>query len=176
MENYSQLLEKLQERFEKHMQRHRNINWSDILAKIENDPTILKKLDNMENTVGEPDVYLIDGELYFIDSAKESPQFRRSLCYDKEARINRKTRPALLSVEEMAKDLGIELLNEKLYLKIQEIDDLDDKTSSWLKTEEAVRKNGGAIFGDKRYGRTFIYHNGADAYYGSRGFRGYIKL
>lgn len=130
----------------------------------------------MENTVGEPDVYLIDGELYFIDSAKESPQFRRSLCYDKEARINRKTRPALLSVEEMAKDLGIELLNEKLYLKIQEIDDLDDKTSSWLKTEEAVRKNGGAIFGDKRYGRTFIYHNGADAYYGSRGFRGYIKL
>lgn len=168
-----ELLEILKNRFEKNIHRHNDIEFEDIKNKlIQYQDTILK----MEQSGGEPDVVVLDKKLYVIDMAKESPKLRGSLCYDQEARLSRKNFPPSSSALEMAASLGITVLDETMYVKLQNIEDFDLKTSSWILTEDTFRSLGGALFGDKRYKRTFIYHNGADSYYGSRGFRGYITL
>jgi len=167
------ILEILKKRFEMNMHRHQDIQFDRILDQLVHHQDTISK---MESTGGEPDVVLIDNQLYIVDMVKESPKLRGSLCYDKEARLNRKNFPPVSSALEMAASLGIKLVDEAMYIKLQQIDNLDLKTSSWILTDDALRSLGGALFGDKRYQRTFIYHNGADSYYGSRGFRGYIKL
>ena len=167
------ILEILKKRFEMNMHRHQDIQFDRILDQLVHHQDTISK---MESTGGEPDVVLIDNQLYIVDMVKESPKLRGSLCYDKEARLNRKNFPPVSSALEMAASLGIKLVDEAMYIKLQQIDNLDLKTSSWILTDDALRSLGGALFGDKRYQRTFIYHNGPDSYYGSRGFRGYIKL
>jgi len=168
-----ELLEILKKRFEKNMHRHEGCVFEEVQEKlIQHLDTILK----MEQSGGEPDVVLLEEKLYVIDMAKESPKLRGSLCYDKEARLARKNVPPSSSALEMASSLGISVIDEMMYVKLQNIEDFDLKTSSWILTDESLRSLGGALFGDKRYQRTFIYHNGADSYYGSRGFRGYITL
>lgn len=169
-----EILKTLEDRFNNNLHRHENVKWEEILTLIKENT--IKTLEKMEESSGEPDVFVLNSGVYYIDSSKESPKDRRSLCYDKEARINRKKAPPKSSVEEFAAKLGVELLDENMYIELQKIEDFDLKTSSWLKTEEELRKLGGAVFGDKRYNRTFIYHNGADSYYSSRGFRGFIKI
>lgn len=168
-----ELLEILEQRFNKHPHRHLNITFRDIEPKFKQYSDIIQR---MEDTGGEPDVVLLDDVLYIIDMAKESPKLRGSLCYDKQARLERKKFPPASSAMEEAHKIGIQLLDESMYKKLQDIEDFDLKTSSWIATDETLRSLGGALFGDKRYQRTFIYHNGADSYYGTRGFRGYIQL
>ncbi|MDO5027747.1 MAG: DUF4256 domain-containing protein [Bacillota bacterium] len=170
------LLEILKERFETHMERHRKLSWDQVLEYFEKDPSLLAKVQAMEDSAGQPDVFVLDQNIYFIDSAKESPEGRRSLCYDQEAREKRKNRPALSSVEEACKAMGVELVDEKMYLALQALADFDLKTTSWLKTDPAFRAQGGAIFANKHYGRSFVYYNQADAYYSSRGFRTFVKI
>lgn len=168
-----ELLDVLKKRFEKNMHRHQGLVFEEVQEQLfQHLDTILK----MEETGGEPDVVVLDEKLYVIDMAKESPKLRGSLCYDKEARLARKNFPPTSSAIEMAASLGISVIDERMYIKLQDIEDFDLKTSSWILTDEKLRSLGGALFGDKRYQRTFIYHNGADSYYGSRGFRGYITL
>lgn len=167
------LLETLKKRFEKNMHRHEGIVFEEIQDKLIKHQDIILK---MEQTGGEPDVVVIDKKMYVVDMVKESPKLRGSLCYDKEARLSRKNFPPATSALEMAASLGITVTDESMYLKLQDIEDFDLKTSSWILTDESLRSLGGALFGDKRYKRTFIYHNGADSYYGSRGFRGYITF
>lgn len=174
MKDYKELIEILEKRFEKNKHRHADIKFEEILDKLNDN--ILESISKMEETEGEPDVFVIDGEIYIVDGSKESPKLRRNLCYDKSARENRKKFPPESSAEEIAKSMEIEIVDENMYRSLQEIEDFDLKTSSWIKTENSVREKGGAIFGDKRYARTFIYHNGAESYYSSRGFRGYIKI
>ncbi len=168
-----ELLEILELRFKKHPHRHLNIAFKDIEPKLKQNIDIIQR---MEDTGGEPDVVLLDETLYVMDMAKESPKLRGSLCYDKQARLERKKFPPASSAMEEVNKIGIQMLDETMYKKLQDIEDLDLKTSSWIATDEALRSLGGALFGDKRYQRTFIYHNGADSYYGARGFRGYLKL
>lgn len=168
-----ELLDVLKKRFEKNMHRHEGLVFEKVQEKlIQHLDTILK----MEETGGEPDVVVLEDKLYVIDMVKESPKLRGSLCYDKEARLARKNFPPASSALEMAVSLGISVIDEMMYVKLQDIEDFDLKTSSWILTNDKLRSLGGALFGDKRYQRTFIYHNGADSYYGSRGFRGYITL
>ncbi|MDA0871840.1 MAG: DUF4256 domain-containing protein [Firmicutes bacterium] len=168
-----ELLETLKKRFEKNMHRHEGLVFEEVQEKlIQHLDTILK----MEQSGGEPDVVVLEDKLYVIDMAKESPKLRGSLCYDKEASLARKNFPPVSSALEMAASLGISLIDEMMYVKLQDIEDFDLKTSSWILTDEKLRSLGGALFGDKRYQRSFIYHNGVDSYYGSRGFRGYITL
>lgn len=176
MKKYDELLEFLEERFNKNPNRHKDVSWEEILEIISKNDKILNSLEKMEETKGEPDVFKLDSGLYYIDSSKESPKDRRNLCYDLEARENRKKFPPESSVMESIKEMGIDLVDEEMYKNLQNLEDFDLKTSSWLKTDKELRKLGGAIFGDKRYKRTFIYHNGADSYYSSRGYRGFIKL
>ena len=164
----------LKVRFEQHMNRHPGVIWDEVESKLS--ASVIEKLGKMETTGGEVDVIEFQGELYYVDMSKETPVKRRSICYDKQARENRKKYPPTSSAEEVAKEMGIEIVSEEMYYKMQEVDNIDLKTSSWLKTQEDMRKLGGAIFGDKRYNRTFIYCNEADSYYGVRGFRGYVKL
>ena len=167
------ILDIIKKRFELNMHRHKDIQFESMRDQlVSHQDTILK----MESTGGEPDVVLIEDQLYIVDMVKESPKLRSSLCYDKEARLNRKNFPPASSALEMAASLGIKLVDEAMYIKLQQIEDLDLKTSCWILTDDTLRSLGGALFGDKRYQRTFIYHNGADSYYGSRGFRGYIIL
>ncbi len=168
-----ELLETLKKRFEKNMHRHQGLVFEEVQDKLIKNQDILL---NMEQTGGEPDVVVLDEKLYVIDMAKESPKLRGSLCYDKEARLARKNFPPTSSALEMAASLGINVIDETMYVKLQNIEDFDLKTSSWILTDHQLRSRGGALFGDKRYQRTFIYHNGADSYYGSRGFRGYLTL
>ena len=168
-----ELLEILELRFKNHPHRHLNIAFKDIEPKLKQYVDIIQR---MEDTGGEPDVVLLDDTLYVMDMAKESPKLRGSLCYDKQARLERKKFPPASSAMEEVNKIGIQMLDETMYKKLQDIEDLDLKTSSWIATDEALRSLGGALFGDKRYQRTFIYHNGADSYYGARGFRGYLKL
>ena len=168
-----ELLEILEQRFNKYPQRHLNITFKDIEPKLKQYVDIIQR---MEDTGGEPDVVLLDDTLYVMDMAKESPKLRGSLCYDKQARLERKKIPPASSAMEEVNKIGIQMLDETMYKKLQDIEDLDLKTSSWIATDENLRSLGGALFGDKRYQRTFIYHNGADSYYGARGFRGYLKL
>lgn len=168
-----ELLQILRKRFEKNMHRHEGLVFEEVQDKLMKYQDIILK---MEESGGEPDVVALDGKILVVDMVKESPKQRVSLCYDKEARLSRKKFPPASSVLEMAATLGIEVVDEKMYLKLQTIEDFDLKTSSWILTDHSLRVLGGALFGDKRYNRTFIYHNGADSYYGSRGFRGYIRL
>ena len=170
------LIEILKNRFETNMQRHRSLTWDLVEEYFESDPSLIEKISAMEDTGGQPDVFVLEDGIYFIDSAKESPEGRRSLCYDKEARENRKIRPALSSVEEMCEDMQVDLVDEKIYLLMQEIEDFDTKTTSWLKTDDDFRNQGGAIFANKHYGRTFFYYNKADSYFESRGFRAFVLI
>lgn len=173
------LLETLQARFEKHMSRHKGLDWAKVLAKLEGNAAKLRSLSEMEETGGEPDVIGHDkktGEYVFYDCAAESPKGRRSVCYDDEAREERKEHKPKASAVGMAAAMGIELLNEEQYCELQKLGPFDAKTSSWLATPAEVRKLGGAVFGDYRYGRVFVYHNGAQSYYAARGFRGSLRV
>jgi hypothetical protein len=173
------LLESLQSRFEKNMQRHPNLTWDKIKLKLQTNPAKLESLYLMEESGGEPDIIAYDAasDTYtFCDCSAESPSGRRSLCYDDKALNARKENKPRSSAQAIAAEMGVELLTEAQYFELQQLGDFDLKTSSWLLTPEPVRKLGGAIFGDKRYGRTFIYHNGAESYYAARGFRAKIQL
>jgi len=178
-EQQEQLLNTLKTRFEENTHRHKDLDWAKIQTRLEENPKNLWSLDQMEETGGEPGVIGYDNkteEFIFYDCSAESPKGRRSLCYDREALESRKKYPPKKSAIEMATEMGIELLTEAEYHKLQEFGPFDTKTSSWLKTSSDVRELGGAIFGDYRFGRVFVYHNGADSYYGARGFRGSLKV
>jgi Protein of unknown function (DUF4256) len=174
-----ELLTILKERFEENMSRHKGLKWDGVRAKLEAEPEGLWSLSEMERTGGEPDVVGRDkktGEYIFYDCSAESPQGRRSVCYDREALEARKEHKPKTSAVEMAAAIGIELLSEAQYLELQKLGNFDAKTSSWLKTPSEIRKLGGAIYGDLRYGRVFVGHNGADSYYAARGFRGSLRV
>ncbi|MDA3614299.1 DUF4256 domain-containing protein [Polluticaenibacter yanchengensis] len=178
-ERSEELLEILRKRFEKNMNRHEGISWVDVQAKLEKAVSKLYSINEMEETGGEPDVIGYDtktNEYIFCDCSAETPKGRRSLCYDDEALASRKEHKPKNSAINLAKEIGINLLTEDEYFQLQQLGSFDNKTSSWLKTPESVRKQGGAIFGDKRFGRVFIYHNGAESYYGVRGFRGLLRV
>ncbi|WP_030138643.1 DUF4256 domain-containing protein [Pseudomonas fluorescens] len=173
------LLQTLKTRFEQHPNRHPDIPWSDIQTRLENNPNALKTLQAMEATGGEPDVIGLDpgtGVVTFFDCAKESPTGRRSLCYDRAALDARKENKPKGSAIEMAEAMGITLLTEEQYRALQTLGEFDAKTSSWLATPPELRALDGAIFGDYRYGRVFIYHNGVQSYYAARGFRGVLNI
>lgn len=173
------LLATLQERFEKHKKRHAGIEWEAVLARLEAHPEKLWSLNEMEKSGGEPDVIGKDGAsgaFVFVDCSKQSPSERRSLCYDREALDKRKQAKPRNSAVDMANEMGIALLTEQEYLALQKVGEFDTSTSSWVATDESVRSKGGAIFGDRRFGRIFFYHNGADSYYGARGFRGKVVV
>ena len=174
MMDHKELLRVLEVRFMKNMHRHENTEWNTIMDLLNEE--ILKTIQKMEETGGEPDFVMLNNELIFVDFSKESPKGRRSLCYDKTARVNRKKFPPLSSAMEMAKDINIELLDETMYFSLQKIEPFDLKTSSWVKTNIEVRDLKGALFANNRYERVFVYHNGADSYYKDRGFRGFIRL
>jgi hypothetical protein len=174
-----ELLKTLQARFEKNTNRHKEIEWTKVQAKLEANPEKLYSLNEMEITGGEPDVVGQDkrsGEYIFYDCSAESPKERRSLCYDHEALEKRKEHKPEDSAINMAADMGIELLTEEEYHELQKTGKFDAKTSSWLKTPPDVRKLGGAISGEFRFGRVFIYANGAESYFGARGFRGSLRV
>ena len=174
-----ELLKVLKARFEKNMNRHTEVKWADVLAKLEANPQKLRSLDEMEITGGEPDVVGHDkntGEYIFYDCAAESPKGRRSTCYDHEALEARKEHKPENSAVAMADDMGIELLTEEQYRELQLLGSFDLKTSSWIKTPVGIRKLGGAIFCDRRYDTVFTYHNGAESYYAARGFRGSLRV
>ena len=170
------LLNTLKERFIKHPHRHNHVQWEEVEKKIIASPMLLKAIAWMEETGGEPDVAVIEEQIYYIDFSKETPKGRTNVCFDLEARTSRKKFPPLTSTEEMMEGKEVHLLHEEMYKDLQEIEDLDLKTSSWLSTPLSIRQLGGALFGDKRYGRTFIYHNGADSYYSVRSFRVYTLV
>ena len=172
------LLRLLESRFEKNRRRHERIVWAHVAAQLEGTPGALKSLQAMEASGGEPDVIGRDegtGRYIFCDCASESPLARRSLCYDREALDSRKENKPAGSAVEMALAMGIELLDEEQYRALQQLGDFDTKTSSWIATPQDVRSRGGALFCDRRYGRVFTYHNGAQSYYAARGFRGLLR-
>lgn len=178
-EQMEELLKVLRARFDKNMDRHNGIEWADVQAKLESSPEKCWSLQQMEETGGEPDVVDYDevtGEYLFYDCSAESPKGRRSLCYDRKALDARKQHKPENSAIDVAAEIGIELLTEEQYRHLQSLGKFDAKTSSWLITPPAIRELGGAIFGDFRYGQVFVYHNGADSYYGARGFRGCLKV
>lgn len=173
------LLGALKNRFEKNMNRHEGIEWKDVAAKLKTNHEKLWSLNEMEKTGGEPDVIGFDkhtGEFLFCDCAAESPAGRRSTCYDREGLESRKEHKPANNAVDMAVAMGIELLTEEQYCHLQTLGTFDTKTSSWLKTPSEIRKLGGAIFGDFRYGKVFVYHNGAQSYYSTRGFRGLLRV
>lgn len=174
-----ELLKALKARFEKNLNRHKGLEWAKVQARLEANPEKLWSLNEMERTGGEPDVVGQDkktGGYVFYDCSEQSPAGRTSLCYDREALDSRKEHKPKSSVMDMAADMGIEVLTEEQYFELQKLGEFDTKRSSWLKTPAEIRKLGGAIFGDRRFGRVFIYHNGAESYYGGRGFRGWLKV
>lgn len=174
-----ELLSALKARFEKNRNRHKGLEWTQVQARLEDSPEKLWSLHEMERTGGEPDVVGQDqkaGEYVFYDCSPESPKGRTSLCYDREALDSRKEHKPKSSAMDMAVAMGIELLTEEQYHELQELGAFDTKSSSWLKTPDEIRKLGGAIFGDRRFGRVFVYHNGAESYYSGRGFRGWLKV
>lgn len=178
-EEQQELLIVLKERFEKNMHRHEGMQWPDVQAKLETNPDKMSSLHEMEKTEGEPDVVGYDEETreYILcDCSIESPKGRRSVCYDRAALEARKKHPPKNSAMDMAAEMGIELLTEEQYRSLQELEVFDQKTSSWIKTPASVRELGGALFCDYRYGQVFVYHNGADSYYGARGFRGLLRV
>lgn len=174
-----ELVQHLQDRFEKNLPRHKGLKWPDVVARLDAQPEKVWSLHRMESTGGEPDVIGFDkktGEFLFCDCAPETPKGRRSLCYDREALDARKEHKPANSALDLAGEMGVELLTEDDYQGLQKLGRFDMKTSSWLKTPPEMRKLGGALFGDFRFGRVFFYHNGAESYYGARGFRGLLRV
>jgi hypothetical protein len=170
------LLQILKDRFDKNRKRHKDIDWAEVEARL--DEKLLWSLNEMERTGGEPDVVGYDkktNEYLFYDCSAETPKDRRNVCYDREALNSRKEHKPKDSAVDMAEAMGIELLTEKEYRALQELGEFDTKTSSWLKTPPGIRKLGGALYGDRRYGQVFVYHNGAQSYYSARGFRGSLR-
>lgn len=176
-----ELLQALQDRFEKNMHRHRGLVWANVLARLEANAKKLASLHAMENTGGEPDVVGLDkktGEYIFYDCSLQSPAGRRSICYDREGQKERERKgvhPAGNAVD-LAAAMGIELLNEEQYRELQKLGEFDTTTESWLQTPADIRKLGGAIFADRRYGRVFVFHNSAPSFYAARGFRGSLRV
>jgi hypothetical protein len=174
-----ELLGSLKTRFEKNMNRHKSLEWAEVQAKLEASAEKLWSLNEMERTGGEPDVVRHDkktGEYVFYDCSAESPQGRRSLCYDREALESRKENKPKDNALDVAAAMGVELLTEEQYRDLQKLGAFDTKTSSWVKTPPAIRKLGGALFCDRRYDTVFVYHNGAESYYAARGFRAVLKV
>ncbi|MES2621066.1 MAG: DUF4256 domain-containing protein [Bacteroidota bacterium] len=174
-----ELIGELKVRFEKNMNRHKGIEWAKVQAKLESKTEKLWSLSEMERTGGEPDVVGHDektGDYIFYDCSAESPAGRRSFCYDQEALQSRKEHKPKNSAAAMADEMGIELLTEEKYRQLQKLGKFDTKTSSWIKTPSDIRKLGGALFADFRYGHVFVYHNGAESYYAARAFRGSVKV
>jgi len=173
------LLKALKARFEKRMNRHKGLEWARVQAKLEGNAERLRSLAEMEKTGGEPDVVGHDkksGEYIFFDCSPESPKGRTSVCYDREGLESRKEHRPKNTAMDMAAAMGIELLTEEQYQELQKLGDFDTKTSSWVKTPAAMRKLGGALYCDRRYGRVFVGHNGAQSYYAARGFRGWVRV
>ncbi len=169
------LLKILESRFNLHTERHEGVTWTDVRDRITSRPEKLRSLLDMEMTGGEPDVVSFDEDskaVIFVDCSPESPAGRRNLCYDEKALAERKRYKPESSAQQMAHTMGIELLDEFMYRRLQQLGIFDTKTSSWIQTPEEIRNLGGALFGDRRYDTVFIYHNGATSYYGARGFRG----
>lgn len=175
-----ELLNILKIRFEKNMKRHKGLEWTAVLAKLEASPKKIDSLHEMELTGGEPDLVVFpedkSSQLFFVDCSAESPSGRRSCCYDLEALESRKEHRPAASAVEWAEDMGIELLSEEQYRQLQQFGKFDTKTSSWVKTPAEIRKLGGALFCDCRYDHVFVYHNGASSYYAARGFRGLLTV
>ena len=174
-----ELLSALKARFEKNMNRHKDLEWAQVQAKLEANAEKLWSLNEMERTGGEPDVVGHDkktGEYIFFDCSAESPKGRRSVCYDREALESRKEHKPANNAMDMAAAMGVELLTEEQYRELQKFGEFDTKTSSWVKTPSAIRKLGGALFCDRRYDKVFVYHNGAESYYAARGFRGGLRV
>jgi hypothetical protein len=174
-----ELLSTLKARFEKNMKRHKDLEWIKVQAKLEANAEKLWSLNEMERTGGEPDVVGHDkktGEYIFYDCSAESPKGRRNVCYDREGLESRKEHKPENNAIDMAAAMGIELLKEEQYRELQQLGDFDTKTSSWVKTPSDIRKLGGALFADRRYGNVFVYHNSAPSYYGVRAFRGSLKV
>lgn len=174
-----ELLRTLKARFEKNMNRHKGLEWPAVQAKLEANAEKLRSLNEMEKTGGEPDVVGYDkktGEYIFFDCSAESPEGRRSVCYDREALESRKKHKPEDSAIDMAAAMGIEILTEEQYRELQTLGNFDTKTSSWLKTPPDIRELGGAIFADRRYDTVFVYHNSAPSYYAARGFRGSLRV
>ena len=178
-QQHSELLTVLKERFEKNMNRHENLKWRDVEAKLQADPEKLSSLSEMERTGGEPDVVAFDkksGEFVFFDCSAESPKGRRSLCYDRVAWESRKEHKPAGNAIDAAAAMGVQLLTEEETRELQKLGNFDTKTSSWVRTPEDFREKGGALFCDRRFGRVFVYCNGAESYYAARGWRGSLKV
>ena len=178
-EQREELLSTLKARFEKNMNRHQGLEWAKVQAKLEANPEKLWSLHEMERSGGEPDVVGQDqktGEYTFYDCSAQSPQGRRNVCYDREGQEARKEPRPENNAMDMAAAMGIELLTEEQYRALQQLGEFDTKTSSWVQTPADIRKLGGALFADRRYGHVFVYHNGAQSYYGSRAFRGSLRV
>ncbi|MCM3718992.1 DUF4256 domain-containing protein [Fictibacillus phosphorivorans] len=179
IEQREELLQTLKTRFDKNRERHEGLEWDKVQEKLEANPEKLWSLNEMERTEGEPDVVGYDeskDEYIFYDCAPESPKGRRSLCYDRAALDARKKHKPENSAMDVAAEMGIELLTEEQYRALQELGTFDKKTSTWVQTPSDIRKLGGALFCDYRYGHVFVYHNGADSYYAARGFRGALTV
>lgn len=173
------LIKTLNDRFAKNLRRHQGIDWNSVQAQLEARPQKIRALHEMERTGGEPDVVGYDektGEVIFCDCSPETPSGRRSLCYDRKALDSRKENKPSGNAEELASSMGIEMLTEEQYRALQELGEFDRKTSSWVSTPITIRDLGGALFCDRRYDHVFLYHNGAESYYASRGFRGWLKV
>lgn len=173
------LLKLLKARFEANMDRHKGMDWAKVQAKLEANADKLRSLHEMENTGGEPDVVGLDkktGEYTFFDCSPETPKGRTSICYDREGLESRKEHKPKNNAIDMAADMGIEILTEEQYRSLQQLGEFDCKTSSWVKTLADIRELGGALFCDRRFGHVFVYHNGAQSYYGARAFRGSLKV
>jgi Protein of unknown function (DUF4256) len=178
-EQREQLVRALKTRFEKNMNRHKSLKWANVETKLEANTEKLWSLNEMEITGGEPDVVGHDkktGEYIFYDCSAESPKGRRGVCYDREALESRKEHKPKNNAIDMAAAMGIELLTEEQYRELQELGEFDTKTSSWVQTPGDIRELGGALFCDRRYGHVFVYHNGAESYYGARAFRGSLRV
>ena len=174
-----ELLGALKARFEKNMDRHKGLEWAHVQARLEANPEKLWSLNEMERTGGEPDVVGHDaktGEYVFFDCSAQSPEGRRSVCYDREALESRRKFKPENNAMDMAVAMGIELLTEQQYRELQKLGEFDTKTSSWVKTPAEIRRLGGALFCDRRYDHVFVYHNGAESYYAARGFRGSLEV
>lgn len=175
----NELVSLLKTRFEKNAKRHPKLTWADVQSRLEAHPEKMRSLHDMEKTGGEPDVVGRDqktGAVIFVDCSPETPKGRTSVCYDREGLESRKEHKPANNAMDMAAAMGIELLSEEQYHDLQKLGEFDTKTSSWIKTPDELRKLGGAIFGDRRFGRVFIYHNGAQSYYGARAFRGMLHV
>ena len=178
-ERREELLGALEARFEQNVNRHKGLQWANVRARLEANPDKLWSLGEMESTGGEPDVVGYDektGEYIFYDCSAESPGGRRSICYDRAGQESRKANKPANNAVDMAAAMGAELLTEEQYRALQQLGNFDAKTSSWVKTPAGIRKLGGALFCDRRYNQVFLYHNGAESYYGARGFRGALRV